>query len=85
MAHGADTLCEAAAMEHEACNVVYVHRAAAEDKLVKRGDFICSALSCTHVNHVGEYISTTGCTALNENIQTLLGMFSEGLLDPSLP
>jgi hypothetical protein len=76
--HGADAPCEAAAMDYEACNVVYVDRAAPEDKLVKREDLISSALSSNPLNHVREGPLIPGRAALNDNLQTLLGMFNEG-------
>jgi 3',5'-cyclic-nucleotide phosphodiesterase len=71
-------------MDYEACNVVYVDRAAPEDKLVKREDLISSALVYSPLDHVDEHVPVPGRVALNDNLQTLLGMFNEGLSRPSL-
>jgi hypothetical protein len=81
--HGADALCEPTAMDYEACNVVYVDRAAPEDKLVKRQDLISSAFTPNPLSQAEEDVLVSGRTALNDNLQTLLGMFNEGLSQPS--
>ena len=86
MVHGTDAPCEVAAMECEACNVVYVDRAVREDKLVTREDLISSALTSNPLNHLGDGPLVPGRVTLNDNLQTLLGMFNEGLSRlPSLP
>ena len=66
-------------MDYEACNVVYVDRAAPEDKLVKREDLISSALTSGPLNHVGDGPLVPARASLNDNIQVLLGTFNEGL------
>jgi 3',5'-cyclic-nucleotide phosphodiesterase len=70
-------------MDYEACNVVYVDRAAPEDKLVKREDLISSAFTPNPLSHVEERVLVPGRAALDDNLQTLLGMFNEGLSQPS--
>jgi len=79
VAHGADARCEAAAMDYEACNVVYVDRAAREEKLVRREDLISSALTSGPLDHVGDGPLVPARAVLNDNMQVLLGTFNEGL------
>jgi 3',5'-cyclic-nucleotide phosphodiesterase len=66
-------------MDYAACNVVYVDRAARGDRLVKRKDLLSTALSSSPLNHVEEHELLPGYAALSDNLQALLGMFSEGL------
>ncbi|KAF4624014.1 hypothetical protein G7Y89_g14162 [Cudoniella acicularis] len=62
-----------AAMEYAACNVVYVDRAAREDKLVKRHDPTNSATKLQN----REPDAVKSPNAVEGNLQTLLGTFSE--------
>jgi len=67
-----------AVMDYTACNVVYVDRAAREDRLVTREDPISPALSVDAANHVEEHAPFPANTALGGNLQALLKTFSEG-------
>lgn len=67
-------------MDYAACNVVYVDRAAKVDKLVKREDVIPSVSSIDIADKVdGQAHSRRYSFTLEENLQTLLATFSEGL------
>lgn len=67
-------------MDYAACNVVYVDRAAKEDRLVKREDSLpSSARSIDLANHAeGHAQRQPGSFPLDTNLQTLLATFSEG-------
>jgi hypothetical protein len=67
-----------AAMEYAACNVVYVDRAAKEDKLVKRDDVALPASTGSLQNHVEGGLPVQLPSAVDRNLQTLLKTFSEG-------
>jgi hypothetical protein len=45
---------------------------------------ISSALVYSPLDHVDEHVPVPGRVALNDNLQTLLSMFNEGLSRPSL-
>jgi 3',5'-cyclic-nucleotide phosphodiesterase len=67
-------------MDYAACNVVYVDRAAKEDKLVRRDDVIPSVSSIDISDQVdGQAHSRRHSFTLEENLQTLLATFSEGM------
>lgn len=67
-------------MDYAACNVVYVDRAAKEDKLVKKEDAIPAASSIDIPNHVEDHaLSRQSSVTLDANLQTLLATFGEGL------
>jgi len=70
-----------AAMEHAACNVVYVDRAAKEDKLVKRDDLALPTSTGSFQNHVDGDLPVQSPSAVDKNLQTLLLTFSEGQFD----
>ncbi len=65
-------------MEYAACNVVYVDRTAREDKLVKRDDPIPADQE--HSPGPADRYAPRRRTpsAVDENLRTLLGTFSEG-------
>jgi 3',5'-cyclic-nucleotide phosphodiesterase len=63
-------------MDYAACNVVYVDRTAREDKLVKREDVLPAESTDNHLNHAEE--PTPIPTAVDGNVKSLLGTFSEG-------
>jgi 3',5'-cyclic-nucleotide phosphodiesterase len=68
-------------MDYAACNVVYVDRAAKEDKLVKREDVIPSVSSIIIPDQIdGQAHSRPHSFTLEENLQTLLATFGEGML-----
>ena len=68
-------------MDYAACNVVYVDRTAREDKLVKRDDATSPGPRDTPPNHAEEYASAHQTpNAVDGNLRTLLGTFSEGML-----
>jgi hypothetical protein len=72
-------------MDYAACNVVYVDRTAGEDKLVKRDDATSPGSTETPSNHAEEYASAHQSPSLvDDNLRTLLGTFSEGMLDYSI-
>jgi hypothetical protein len=58
-------------MDYAACNVVYVDRTAREDRLVKREDATSAAGSDADI--------APSTIFLENNLQTLLGTFSEGI------
>lgn len=67
-------------MDYAACNVVYVDRAAMEDKLVKREDeFPLSSSIELSSQTDGHALSRQNSMPLDENLQTLLATFSEGI------
>ena len=63
-------------MDYAACNVVYVDRAAKEDKLVKREDSWPVSSSIDLPNDSGNHAPDS--PSLDVNLQTLLAIFSEG-------
>ena len=63
-------------MDYAACNVVYVDRAAKEDRLVKREDVISATSSVNTPDRV-DGAPDSGAT-LDSNLHTLLKTFSEG-------
>lgn len=63
-------------MDYAACNVVYVDRTAREDKLVKREDVLPAESTDYHLNRAEE--PTQIPTAVDGNVKSLLGTFSEG-------
>jgi 3',5'-cyclic-nucleotide phosphodiesterase len=70
-------------MDYAACNIVYVDRTAGEDRLLKRGDIISKPIdgdltASRDQNGPGEI-------DVNDNLQTLLGTFSEGKKTPPVP
>lgn len=68
-----------AAMDYAACNVVYVDRTAREDKLVKRDDATSTASLIDTPNHAQNHApGYQDPDAVDSNLQTLLGTFSEG-------
>jgi hypothetical protein len=72
-------------MDYAACNVVYVDRTAREDKLVKRDDATSSGSTETPPNHAEEYAPANQIPSLvDDNLRTLLGTFSEGMLGYSI-
>jgi hypothetical protein len=64
-------------MDYATYNVVYVDRAAGEDRLVRRED-VPSTVSSPPPTHVGERAPLPGRAPVSENLHTLLGSFSEG-------
>lgn len=65
-------------MEYAACNVVYVDRTAREDRLVTRG-----STNRTEPEHSPSHIESSATAhasqdAVDDNLRTLLGTFSEG-------
>lgn len=68
-------------MDYAACNVVYVDRAAKEDKLVKRESVASSSPPSINlpIHAEGHAPARRGSHTLEENLQTLLATFSEGL------
>lgn len=63
-------------MEYAACNVVYVDRTAAEDRLVTRG-----TVNRIEADHSPSHIESSAVTrrdSVDDNLRTLLGTFSEG-------
>jgi hypothetical protein len=78
-------VCEAV-MDYAACNVVYVDRTAREDKLVKRDDATSTASLIDTSNHVQNHASgSRDPDAVDSNLQTLLGTFSEGSCRINIP
>jgi 3',5'-cyclic-nucleotide phosphodiesterase len=68
-------------MDYAACNVVYVDRTAREDKLVKRDDATSPGSTETPPNHAAEYAPAHPLPSpVDDNLRTLLGTFSEGML-----
>ena len=68
-----------AVMDYAACNVVYVDRAAPEERLVKREDATSTESSIDILSHSeGPLPARRNPSAVNANLQTLLGTFSEG-------
>lgn len=68
-------------MDYAACNVVYVDRTSREDRLVKRDDATTTATSIRIPDSTEDHASDTGDPdAVDSNLQTLLGTFSEGSL-----
>ena len=67
-------------MEYAACNVVYVDRAAKQDRLVKREDVIPSAspIDIPGQDDVQAH-SRVHSVTLEKNLKTLLATFSEGM------
>ena len=66
-------------MDYAACNIIYVDRAAGEDKLVKRA----STLLSQEDPHSKVLLQVDGSAHgelrnADRNVQTLLGTFSEG-------
>jgi 3',5'-cyclic-nucleotide phosphodiesterase len=67
-------------MDYATCNVVYVDRAAKEDRLVKKEDAIPAAPSIDFPNRTGDHaLDRRGSATLDANLQTLLATFGEGL------
>ncbi|KAK0126831.1 3',5'-cyclic-nucleotide phosphodiesterase [Cadophora gregata] len=64
-------------MDYAACNVVYVDRNAREDRLVKREDATSTASPDGVINYAEHHTPVHAPTAVDENLQTLLGIFSE--------
>lgn len=69
----------ATAMDYAACNVVYVDRTAREDKLVKREDATPAPSAEDVLNYAEGHAHAHLPGAIDANLQTLLGIFSEGL------
>lgn len=68
-------------MDYAACNVVYVDRTAREDKVVKRDDATSPASTEIAPNHAVEYAPVQPSpSSVEDNLRTLLGTFSEGML-----
>ena len=68
-------------MDYAACNVVYVDRTAREDKLVKRDDATSPGSTETPPNHAEEYVPAhRNPSPVDDNLRTLLGTFSEGMI-----
>ena len=68
-----------AVMDYAACNVVYVDRTAREDKLVRRDDATSISSLVDTPNHIQDYAPGPRIlNAVDSNLQTLLGTFSEG-------
>ena len=66
-------------MDYSHCNVVYVDRAAREDKLVKREDGIPSISSHDGINESkSSKLVHRDSTPLDANLQALLESFTEG-------
>ena len=66
-------------MDYAACNVVYVDRTAQEDKLVRREDVTSAASKdSTSSSAEGDAPVRGSSRALEQNLRTLLGTFSEG-------
>jgi 3',5'-cyclic-nucleotide phosphodiesterase len=66
-------------MDYATCNVVYVDRTAREDKLVKRDDAISTASLIDTPNHAQNHApGPLVPDAVDSNLQTLLGTFTEG-------
>ena len=65
-------------MDYAACNVVYVDRNAREDRLVKREDATSTASPDGVINYADDHAPVHIPGAVDENLQTLLGTFSEG-------
>ena len=73
-----------AVMDYAACNVVYVDRAAREDKLVRREDVGSSPSSFNISEHAeGPGLIRRNTFTLDVNLKTLLATFSEGKLEAS--
>jgi len=77
-------------MDYAACNVVYVDRAAQEDKLVRREDVGSSPSSFNLSERAeGPGLTRRNTFTLDVNLKTLLATFSEGKLEafplPSVP
>jgi len=69
-----------AVMDYAACNVVYVDRAAREDKLVKKDHAIPADSSIDAPKHAIENLpSPWGGSPVDTNLRTLLGTFNEGI------
>lgn len=68
-----------AVMDYAACNVVYVDRSAREDGLVKREDATPTASTDDVLNYVDGHAPVRIPAAVDANLQTLLGTFSEGM------
>lgn len=66
------------AMDYAACNVVYVDRSAREDGLVKREDATSTASTDDVLNYADGHAPVRSLGAVDANLQTLLGTFSEG-------
>jgi 3',5'-cyclic-nucleotide phosphodiesterase len=67
-------------MDYAACNVVYVDRTAREDRLVKRDD-----VTLNTPDHGEDHaLGTPVLDAVDSNLQTLLGTFSEGSSGPTI-
>ncbi|KAH6702053.1 BcPDE2, cAMP phosphodiesterase [Leptodontidium sp. 2 PMI_412] len=64
-------------MDYAACNVVYVDRSAREDGLVKREDATPTASTDDVLNYVDGHAPVRIPAAVDANLQTLLGTFSE--------
>ena len=65
-------------MDYAACNVVYVDRTAREDRFVKRDDATAKPSRETPPDHAGEHAPVRPVSAVDANLRTLLGTFSEG-------
>lgn len=66
-------------MDYAACNVVYVDRAARQDKLVKKEDLLPVVTSTSIPNHIHEHgADRQSPNTLDANLQTLLATFGEG-------
>jgi 3',5'-cyclic-nucleotide phosphodiesterase len=71
-------------MDYAACNIIYVHRAAGEDRLLKRSDASQKSPDADSIGlAVGGEPARADHPDVENNIQTLLGTFSEGMISTS--